>query len=432
MNTTTTVPKISEELREKIRSFLSYNLYGCDQGRLFFRRIANTTPVNPKFTKVLYPNHIGENITSLNGITKKVFEKNIQTDCSTFYGFTTQNAIRDEPFEFQDTQIYFHSNDYTELNNICKITFENGNLPITPIAGDLICIFMSNNTITRHTTNRFRNINQKPKADKWFIASDQFLRAWTAILYDWNESFDCLIPKNTPIENKDEILYKKFFSGNQLMTNSLLKYKLALEDNNLPPMSDQELEEKYWHYRTEIESKKWVDIYACLVLIARYGELPCSFNVPNNKDNGPKRLKWNLPTNFVSNLFKKLNISNLEGLPCELSELDKIANESLVLPKTKSAADEFIDSLLKKVNLEVTTTTKQISDIFPLQDKVSIKDLNVNTYNKNEISVSFTIELKSINKFIDIQSVEPSVEPPKKKFKPLDILLELDWAYGEL
>ena len=83
----------------------------------------------------------------------------------------------------------------SELNNICKITFENGNLPITPIAGDLICIFMSNNTITRHTTNRFRNINQKPKADKWFIASDQFLRAWTAILYGWNESFDCLILK---------------------------------------------------------------------------------------------------------------------------------------------------------------------------------------------------------------------------------------------
>ena len=28
MNTTTTVPKISEELERKIRSFLSYNLYG--------------------------------------------------------------------------------------------------------------------------------------------------------------------------------------------------------------------------------------------------------------------------------------------------------------------------------------------------------------------------------------------------------------------
>ena len=121
----------------------------------------------------------------------------------------------------------------------------------------------------------------------------------------------------------------------------------------------------------------------------------------------------------------------MEGLLLRLSELDKIANESLVLPKTKSAADEFIDSLLNKVNLEVTTTTKQISDIFPLQDKVSIKDLNVNTYNKNEISVSFTIELKSINKFIDIQSVEPS-EKLQKKFKPLDILLGLDWAYGEL
>ena len=59
-----------------------------------------------KFTKVLYPNHIGENITSLNGITKKYLKKIFKQIVLLFYGFTTQNAIRDEPFEFQDTQIY--------------------------------------------------------------------------------------------------------------------------------------------------------------------------------------------------------------------------------------------------------------------------------------------------------------------------------------
>ena len=41
-------------------------------------------------------------------------------------------------------------------------------------------------------------------------------------------------------------------------------------------MTKEESEEKYWHLRTEVASKKWVDVYTCIVLISVYGELPLS------------------------------------------------------------------------------------------------------------------------------------------------------------
>jgi hypothetical protein len=308
---------LSDEARFKIRNFLRKKFFGDGEGSCFFRRFDVLLSSPSKLLEIT--NHFGpgvsQTLSSLDGIPEKIIKKNVELKYSNFAGFTSSRAIREEPTEYLDKEIYINSNNYCQLDLTLDFTFKFNKVsqlsnPFTPQHGDLIFIFIFNKTVTNNVYPTKKSI--KPRADFWCIVSEQFLHAWTLIQYDWHESFDKLISISTPVEKKEATLREKMFSGNRLMTNSWLKYKLATEDSG-KTLSIEESKERYWYLRTEYASRKWVDIYAAIVLVGRYGELPCPSNIPNNKSTIPDRCSWNLPDVFMTKFLQK----SLEG--CEIT-----------------------------------------------------------------------------------------------------------------
>ena len=90
------------------------------------------------------------------------------------------------------------------------------------------------------------------------------------------------------------------------MSNTWLKHSLTCREYKTP-MSTEESRKMYYHLRTDRYSVMYVDFWACLVLIARYGELPNFRNVPNNKD-GLQRRMWNIHKGLVRHLLEASDI----------------------------------------------------------------------------------------------------------------------------
>jgi len=301
---------LSDEARLKILTFLKKKFSGDNEGVCFFRRfeILLISPNNLLEITNHFGPDVSQTLSSLEDISPDIVKKNIEIRYSKFSGFTSPKPIRDENEEYSDKEIYIHSNNYCQVDLTFDFTFKFNKArqlcsPVTPQHGDLIFIFISNK-IPNKIVSKPGKKSLKPKADFWCIVSEQFLHAWTLIQYDWHESFDKLIAMNTPAEKKEASLREKIFSGNRLMTNSWLKYKLAIEDSG-EKLTTEESKKRYWHLRTEFASRKWVDIYAAIVLVCRYGELPCPVNVPNSKSVSPIRLSWNLPDIFMTMLLQK-------------------------------------------------------------------------------------------------------------------------------
>lgn len=294
MQTVQSVQKLTPECQAALNEYLFRQFSGEGNnktGSYIFRRAGkNINMRNPVYKKVT-PDGI-QILDNTDTITTDMMKKNGQIDCAEFYGYTTTHAIRKEFVRTLNVPILFRSQTYKQPNigmPHASRLYE----VITPLEGDLLCIWLSNETIRSCQDTVL-------EADAWFIASEQFLRAHTLILYDWHDSFKSLIPKNTPVEKREEALRRKLFIGNNLMTNGWLKHSLALDESELLPMEPTESYEKYWHLRSEPASRNWVDVYAALILMARYGEVPTSDNVPNTAT-GPQRTQWSLPPNFIKN-----------------------------------------------------------------------------------------------------------------------------------
>ncbi len=217
--------------------------------------------------------------------TSEQLEKNLEFKSKKFSLFTSPNKLRDND-RWGKTSIYCASMNYNQLDFLSnECTFEPLNLKelrsntVLPRVGDLICMEVDIGS------------KGKPQAKWWFNCSDQFLHAWTLIMYDSCESF----------VKKD--LYAHSFSGNRLQTNTFLKWSLSRKDNNIS-LDEDECRKRYYRLRTEYVSKKWVHLYCSLVLMARFGELPTVHNIPNNI-NEPEITKWDLPPYFVQTLLSK-------------------------------------------------------------------------------------------------------------------------------
>jgi len=307
--------KIQSDSCKEIREFLKNKLSGGEDGKVAFRRVSRVLAKDPvSIKKIISPNEKPESLRSLKGVSKAEMERHIQADYRSFFGFTYGRAIRDEPEEIVDKELFFHSENYSQVDATIDFTFGFSKdrrlcTPIAPVVGDLIFVFLSNKTLSSISDSDKKNT----RVDAWFVVSDQFLRAWTAIMYDWHETFDRIIANDTPEEEKEFALREKLFSGNRLMTNAWLKHKLALGATG-EVMSPEESASRYWHLRTEYASKRWVDCWAAMVLIGRYGELPCPVNVPNNRNEGPQRVSWDLPREFVSVLLTR---GTVESSICE-------------------------------------------------------------------------------------------------------------------
>ena len=196
-----------------------------------------------------------------------------------FCGFTSHFSLRESDM-YKGKQMPFSKQGYAILD---PITFEM--VPtecfITPRTGDLICGIVDTD-------------NEEPFFDKWFVCSEQFYRCYTLCMFKNHASF-----KNVR-ERKDPQQY--WMSGNRLMTNSHLKWRLSLAEHNLPCDPVENIQ-KYWCLRTEPMSINWIHIYCAVVYLVRYNEFLSSENVPINKG-GLTYSTWHLPENWANDFVK--------------------------------------------------------------------------------------------------------------------------------
>lgn len=303
---------LSRQAQEKIQNYVRYNISGqALKGTFIFRRVDQVILTGSStFSKVLLPEEEPEYLPFFNYNSAlqqdvKLLERNIDINCVNFHGYTKNATMRAEPQTFRKREILFDSSTYRNYNITgLKFCFEKVK-PIVPVAGDLVCIFMSD------ASCNMRYGKETPIADAWFIASDQYLRAWTAIMFDYHDSLRALVAKSTKPADMEKVLRDKLFRGNTLMTNTWRKTKLSYDQNNIEFTREESIS-CYWHLRVDNASRYWVDVLAALVLICRYGEIPTWENVPNTKDTPqhpvPQRDRWDLPQNFVSKLFELMNL----------------------------------------------------------------------------------------------------------------------------
>jgi hypothetical protein len=340
--------KISEAARECIREYLASSLTGGEDGITIFRRISAVnfvgegkfvrysapSPRNPNGDAESEPEPHCEEVKDISKISAEDRKRYVKAQYQSFTAFTEGRDLRDGVEMLDGKQIFLHPRMFGQIDMSYNMTFKWSDekilsKPVTPAVGDLVCIFLSNDTITGYPES-----GQKyPAADKWFVCSDQFMRAWTLLVHDHHESTIKMLTKVTSTNllnaqaaldaasDEDDMqtlraeyataaaaakkeLRAKVFKGNSLMTNAWLKGKLCYTLNGLE-FPEEESESLYWFLHSEFVSHRWVHVYAALVMIACFGELPCCANVPNtDSPDKPKMPSWDLPRDFVPQLIK--------------------------------------------------------------------------------------------------------------------------------
>ncbi len=332
--------KISEStrlvLQDKIRKQL---------GNLVFRRVGKTHYSRNSFERGL---HYEFDVSSFEARSKEVFRmddlpenpelsKEWEVRCKRFSGVAKKAGFRG----IRDTDkcprvpISFNSGDYSELDITKTCSFEfnpRRRHKVLPQVGDLICGLVSGGS--------------KPKFTRWFICSEQFLRMWTLLMYEDHDSF----------KGKTEARLRDFsMTGNKLCTNSFLKWMMALKDNR-KQVSQEEADKRYWCLRTEYPSRQWVHVYCALVLLARWGELPCKFNIPSNRNTENNMKHWNLPGHFITTLLK-LTSCKPSDIGCETwDEIERQARRR----KTPVKTQLLNHSEYCSVKTPVKTSTKPV------------------------------------------------------------------------
>lgn len=391
-------PIISIDTQTEISNFLRNKLSGGEQGRIFFRRFSKLNNKNAPTCVLKHIQPYGgaeeQPVDELSLISDADRQRFISVHYDYFFGFTEQRSIREEPEAVKGKPIYLHSENYSELDiENCEFNFVS-KPSVTPLKNDLILIYMTNKTL-----QDARGKKTSPKADDWCIISEQFFRAWTVIMYDWHESFDKMFSLKTSI-NREDSLKEKLFCNNKLMTNTWLKHKIAKEMLGLD-FTHEESTQRYWHLRTESASRNWVDIYCALVLLARYGEVPCINNIPNTRgENEQKRTQWNLPENFVGkllcnsvNVYKPTNksISNINGWNVKFdnhqwwSFFNDIATMKVSKPLEVSSSLTNIYSITSAENARVSVTVESNTPINVKNAELKVK--------KSEYSFSVQLAL---------------------------------------
>lgn len=283
-------PRLPKEVVEEISSTLKTKLKD-----LVFRRVG---PVITKDTDLISVNYFGpEGQKQLDPATykrddysSKEYEQNIEENYSKFFFFTTQARVRDND-QHPGEQIFCASNYYSQLDFTDSGDLEFSKkrymrtITAPPRPGDLVCLIP-----TRSTKGR-KNL----QARFWFTCSEQFLRAWTLIMYFDHDSFEA--------HGEEPRMREMYFSGNRLTTNNYKKWEMACKQAKMD-LDLEEANKRYFHLRTEHISRRFLHVYAALVLMTRYKELPCKHNVPVVHV-GPTVEKWNLPRDFVSKFLRK-------------------------------------------------------------------------------------------------------------------------------
>lgn len=297
--------QVAYKLREALRKQTDNNILPT----LTFRRIASVKCNPNDFIKNEYTTHGGSVDVKYvpEGLTPQERSKNYRQYYRRFFGYTSSKSLRPgDNDQYTGKSLYFRSKYYNELN------IEDGELTfftpaqrkkkilyplVLPLQGeDIICGIVfppeknKNNKNEKNKGNK-KVVEQLPEFRHWFICSDQFLRAWTMIMYDEHSSF--------PYSSTEPKLRRKMMSGNRLNTNSYLKWVKACEENNIE-IDAKEASDRYFVLRTERTSTQYVHVYSAMVLLARYATLPSSDNVPINLGEGYVMKLWNLPEGWIN------------------------------------------------------------------------------------------------------------------------------------
>lgn len=287
-NNTVSVPKISKDSLAMLQAQVKSKLSG-----LVFRRV--------NIVQTLPDSSIGTIIqTPMGPVTQMLPELNVysadQIKQNTVHLFkwstlvTSPIALRGND-AFRGTPIFASAGTYAKLD-LVNFDLRHTTVPSAPPrSGDLIC------GVIRRNSQQGR----LPTYMSWFICSEQFLHAWTSIMYPTHESF---VKKGKATEPQ---LRQWLMSGNRLCTNGYRKYFYGCLDSGVVP---EKLMEKYFFMRSEAIATDHVHYYAALVLAVRYGELPCVHNVPKNLDGGPNMTKWDLPATWIVDFVAAHNIDS--------------------------------------------------------------------------------------------------------------------------
>lgn len=183
-------------------------------------------------------------------------------------------------------------------DNQVRIDFEEGTFVLTPMksslvppAGQLICGILSEDGKTM---------------DKWFACSEQFMRMWTLIMYDWHSSFKKSAKR--PVRDEKELL-QWCLQGNTLVINGLARFRL----NHIAEAGNRDSAElKERNYRCDCPepiARTNIHTYAAVVLMARFGitnltgeNVPRLYNADLTEESRP--VAWSVPKNMYNNLKK--------------------------------------------------------------------------------------------------------------------------------
>lgn len=431
-------PTLTNEARLKIKEYIRKKFLnpGNGDGVLFFRRVKTVKKKaeDKKFTRKVLSPHIGYSDVDPKKIGYAEFEQYGAECYKNYFGFTkNKRLVSSEPEHLDGVDMFFTSNEFCQIDMSSEIDFSiktvhdqmekdqshkllNIKPDFPPREDDLIGIYLKKETIDKSK----KGIKNALHVDKWFISSEQFLRAFSLItektpsfFYSLNKNFK-KIQKND-ISKWNSFLRNKLFSGNRLMTNSWLKHKLGLEDSG-KIFTDKESIDRYWHLRTEVSSVKWVDVYAAIILMAHYGEIPCPNNIPNNKGPvDPQRRSWSLPRGFVNAILKQAGVDF-----SEISDINewrnllgtrnyKLINDLCFAKSVKSEIpeEEFVDpkNMFSALSEEPQEAPVKNSDNFP-------------SFEKSKVPEKKEIEAKILTDYADALKKPAEHKKPVEHKKP--------------
>lgn len=189
---------------------------------------------------------------------------------------------------------------------------------------------------------------QLPTARFWCPVSEQFLRMWTAVMFNSHRS---LSKRNGDLPEAE---MHWLMGGNRLTTNSHRKWTLSHKHNDVEA-DEEESKKRFFYIRTEEASRRWCHVYAAIVLMARYGQLPSGSNLPTNR--GPNDLNmntWDLPEGFVVKFLAKHGVVADEAMA---SQIESMSAQKRVVEEAISHEESNLEDLVERINSYISTTT---------------------------------------------------------------------------
>lgn len=307
-------------------------------GDLVFRRVGRLYQNAPKVLRVTKITDAGQfdirDVSESNAhtLTPEEYDQNVSDQCSSYFFFTRTTPLREND-SYPGTVIKGSRGTkcYLLPGPIFALESARREKDIMPRIDDLVCGFV-------HNTDKGLAFT------KWMICSEQFFRAWTAIKYPDHESL------SKKVGDDDQKIRRYLMSGNRLCTNSYFKWRLGMADQELVPTIEEQRTRMYV-LRTEPTSRDYVHVYAALVLLIRYGELPDDTNVPNNLNDDPKIKKWNLPQGWLEGMVAYFGIDG-EKMKLWVDDEPEVLNVGVIKALTGSdlSAEETAKLNLNDVN----------------------------------------------------------------------------------